>query len=57
MLLLVWASADNFESGGNPKATHITEEKVHHIVKNAPPPIKKEKESPPLTWQERTQII
>ena len=49
MLLLVWASADNFESGGNPKATHITEEKVHHIVKTfpPPPPIKKRKKAHP----------
>ena len=54
-MLLVWASADNLVSGGNPKATHITEEKVHHIVKNASPP-KKEKNLP-LTWQERIQII
>ena len=46
-MLLVWVSADNFVSGGNPKATHITEKKNHHIVKNAPPQKKKRKKAHP----------
>ena len=45
-MLLVWASADNFVSGSNPKATHIKEEKVYHIVKNDPPPKKKRERKP-----------